>query len=215
MELFIKTYGIFIGFFLGVIGMYLKHLIDRKLEYKKAQNKLNKLFLMINESKPPKWIRTYNESDLKIRHKEFGANDSNMSVFESRIHVINSFYNVISKDVYSHLGIDEIIRFDSVKWELEKILKSIDEEKNKINALSYSGSEKMHNDYFDDDSKDSIEKDYDKHQRELDHLIRISIFHFGRIEGRYNRMIEACNKDDFSKLSYLVEDSHKNKLTRQ
>lgn len=212
MEYFLKTYGIFIGFTLGIFSIYIKHFIDKKAEVKKSKEKLKKLCFLISDSPPPEWIKTYSEPEIRIIYGAFHQNTSNLSKFRSRLQAINAYINEISSDIYSHLETIDIVKFNEIKFRSENVLRKINDENEKLESLDFSANKKLSS--FRSPNKLS-ERELEKaeevirkateNQRRFESYIRETGLLFLMIKFDYQYMMEACKIKSISRLEYCYE----------
>lgn len=200
---------ILIGFILGVISIYIKHLIDKKIEISKTKEKLNQLILLVNDSPPPEWIKTYTEPKLEIVYAALNQNGGNMAKFKSRIQAIDAYATEISKSIYTNLKTVDIIKYNGIKFWLESILRRINEDEERFKSLDFSSSKKLSS--FRDYEKLSPEKLEEvkkitaiaqENQRQFESYIIETNLLFMMIKFSHQNMLEACKINDFSKLEY-------------
>ncbi|WP_242927888.1 hypothetical protein [Pontibacter vulgaris] len=130
MKDILKDYGTIIGpltaFGFGVMALYIKYGIDRKLDEWKTKTKLSKLIQLIGQSTPP---NTHYPSKSE---NGFYANElrnlTNISIFSKRLNVISMFIEKIESDILIHSSLKEVQQFHHIKF----IVKYMNERLEKI-----------------------------------------------------------------------------------
>ena len=204
-----KIYGVLLGFILGIIGMYIKNLIEKKLNIEKEKIKLEKLCDLVKESPSPNWIKTYTEPEIKVIYNALNKNTENIMKFKTRVEVIDAYTDEISKDIYSNLNTADIIRFNGIKFWSKSILTEINENHEKFRKLDFSHGDELskYSSYENlskkerNEVKKVIEK-ANKNQTNFENFIIETSTFFLMVEAGYSNMLESCYKKDFSKLEY-------------
>ena len=153
-----------LAFILGVLAVYIKHVIDRRLDIRNSNTKFKKLFILIRESAPPK--KYYPGKAEKAFHADQARNLTNLSIFKTRLNILEMYIEKIEDDVMINCGTTQIQQFNQIKFIVSYIIRDIEVYRN-------GGVE------------DSKEKD--KSFPYIEHL------DFIKLKDDYNRIINVCN----------------------
>jgi hypothetical protein len=179
MKEYIKDYGSLIGpitaFLLGVLALYVKYSIDRKLDEWKSRKRLKKLFELIKHSAPPSHYHPNKPKDGLI-HANEARNITNLSNFNHRLTVLSMFIEKIANDVMVHSTLGEVQQFHRIKWLVEGIKSRV---------------EKMRGDTEDESSIKSTR---------LFSNVEAPDFYF--LWNLYNSMLDAC-ENPASQFEYI------------
>lgn len=115
---FLKDYGTLFGpliaFILGVIAIYIKFYLDRKLDIWRSKKKLKKLIEIVLESKPPSKYYPQKGKSFSL-HADEARNLRNLAVFNNRLAVINSFISAVENDILTNCTVIQIQQFQKLK----------------------------------------------------------------------------------------------------
>lgn len=171
MKDFLKDYGTLIGpslaFMLGILAIYIKYLVDHKIEKTKSKRKLDALIKLIIESKPPP--KFYPEvSKEGFIHTDQARNLTNISIFLRKITLVLVVIEKIENDVLINCSIPKIQQFNYIKFITSYLHENLLEIQDK----------KVEHDYLD--FKFSFTK--------------INISEFQLVHQDYERLLQACTE---------------------
>lgn len=203
---FFKSYSVLIGFLLGLIGIYIKHWIDKHIDKKQASRKLDALNQLIQCSHPPNWIPTYSKKNLKINYPALHKNTENMAIFSANLQAISSMLDEVSSDIHTHLELAQIMRFNHIKSNVDLLNIELNKNKSDFESIKFRSSEipKIHDQMNDEELKkikEALEREQQTQLR-FESFIRETELHFLIVKALYENMLKVNLVKDATPLTY-------------